>query len=363
VTTSTGRFTATGSLQKARGLHTAALLGNGKVLVAGGANRADPLCIGGISSAELYDPATSSFAPTGALGQPRYSHTATVLQNGQVLVVGGFGSGVDCEDVGIDAQNSAELYNPDIGSFAKTGSMDTPRGGHTATLLPNGTVLIAGGEDQVGGKGSANVELYDPRTGVFTRTGSMTVARYLHTATLLTNGKVIIVGGAPGDTANPTSAAEVYNPATGSFAPTGSMATAREEHTATLLSDGKVLIIGGQTPGSSGLQTTVTGELYDPSTGLFAAAGSMAEARAAHTATMLPSGNVLIAGGGDDNSTAELYDPTTNAFSITGGMEIGHSGHSETLLPNGAVLVAGGGSRTPISSAEVYSEDGNPWDY
>jgi Kelch motif len=248
--------------------------------------------------------------------------------------------------------------------------MGVPRGGHTATVLMNGKVLVAGGGDQgAGGTGSASAELYDQSTGAFTPTGSMTVARFRHTATLLQNGKVLVVGGVPADSSNPTATAEVYDPATGSFSVTGSMTTVREEHTATLLADGKVLIVGGESlvAGSSDLQATATAEVYDPSTGSFSITGSMTAARNSHTATLLPSGHVLIAGGGNDNSTADLYDPTPGSFKIAGGMEVGRSGHSATLLSTdivgGVVLVVGGGSFVPLATAELFYEDGNFWDY
>jgi len=133
------------------------------------------------------------------------------------------------------------------------------------------------------------------------------------------------------------------------------MTTAREQHTATLLADGKVLIVGGTTStGAGDLHPTATVEIYDPATGLFSDTGSMSEARSLHTATLLPSGNVLVVGGGVENSTAELYDPTTGTFSITGGMEVGRSGHTATLLSNGSVLVAGGGLYLGLASAELY---------
>jgi len=370
VTTSTGGFTPTGSLHGARAFHTATLLANGRVLVAGGTNDGDDsLCIGGIASAELYDPAIGSFAPTGALTAPRDLHTATLLQNGKVLVAGGFGDTSNCPFADVQAQNSAELYDPVADSFNRTGNMTAFRGGHTATLLMNGKVLVAGGDQPGGGRDLANAELYDPSSETFTQTGEMVVARFRHTATLLKNGKVLIIGGYQLNSPNATSTAEVYDPATGSFTATGGMALARAEHTATLLADGKVLIVGGESsvPGSSDLRVTATAEVYDPSTGLFSTTGSMTEARNSHTATLLPSGNVLIAGGGDDNSTAELYNPTTRSFSITGGMEVGRSGHSAILLQTdivgGIVLVVGGGSLVPVAIAELFFEDGNFWDY
>ena len=194
----------------------------------------------------------------------------------------------------------------------------------------------------------------------------MAVGRVLHTSTLLQNGKVLIVGGVLTSASDPVATAEVYDPATGTFTMTGAMATAREQHTATLLADGRVLIVGGTTSapaslssawlatGTLNLQGTATAEIYDPSTGSFSATGSMAAARTFHTATLLPNGTVLVAGGGDENSTAETYDPATGSFSITGGMEIGRSGHTATLLPNGSVLVAGGGIFAGLVSAELY---------
>jgi hypothetical protein len=359
VTTSSSGFTPTGSLTEARGLHTATLLPNNKVLVAYGSNSSsytEAVGYVGLTSVELYDPSTGTFTEIEAdSGVGIFGHTATLLQNGQVLLAGGFVNDV-WDDGGSSSYNVANLYDSATGVFSGTGGMTANRGGHTATLLANGKVLLAGGANQdPTGMGQASAELYDPSTSAFTPTGSMAAGRFLHTATLLQNGKVLIVGGALTSTSDPLASAELYDPATGVFTTTGSMATAREQHTATLLADGKVLIAGGTTAtGTGDLQPTATAEVYDPSTGSFSAAGAMAAARSLHTATLLPSGNVLVAGGGDENSTAELYDPATNSFSITGGMEIGRSGHTATLLPNGSVLVAGGGIYLGLPSAELY---------
>jgi hypothetical protein len=353
VTTSSSRFTPTGSLNEARGLHTATLLPDNRVLVAYGSNSSsytNATGYVGLSSVEVYDPGTGTFTEiVGDDGAGIYGHTATLLQNGEVLLAGGFVNSV-WDYGGSTSSNGVGLYDSATGVFSGTGNMTANRGDHTATLLANGKVLIAGGADQnPTGTGLASAELYDPSTGTFTQTGSMAVGRFLHTATLLQNGKVLIVGGALTSASDPVATAEVYDPSTGIFTVTGAMATAREQHTATLLPDGSVLIVGGTT--STG--ATATAEVYDPSTGSFSVTGAMAEARTFHTATLLPNGKVLVAGG-DENSTAEVYDPATGYFSITGGMEIGRSGHTATLLPNGSVLVAGGGIFAGLASAELY---------
>lgn len=359
VTSASGGFTPTGNLVVPRGLHTATLLPDNKVFMAYGSNISsyrEATGYVGVSSIEVYDPGTGTFTEiVGDSGLGIFGHTATLMQNGTVLIAGGFVNSV-WDYGGSSSYDAANLYDSATGVFSGTGGMTANRGGHTATLLTNGKVLLAGGADQdPTGMGQTSAELYDPSTSAFTPTGSMATGRFLHTATLLQNGKVLIVGGALTSTSNPLASAELYDPATGVFTTTGSMATAREQHTATLLADGKVLIAGGTTAtGTGDLQPTATAEVYDPSTGSFSAAGSMAAARSLHTATLLASGNVLVAGGGDENSTAELYDPAANSFSITGGMEIGRSGHTATLLPNGSVLVAGGGLFDGLASAELY---------
>ncbi len=354
VTTFSSRFTPTGSLNEARGLHTATLLPDNRVLVAYGSNSSsytNATGYVGLSSIEVYDPGTGTFTEiVGDDGAGIFGHTATLLPNGMVLLAGGFVNSV-WDYGGSTSSNGASLYDSATGEFSGPGNMTASRGSHTATLLASGKVLIAGGADQdPTGTGLASAELFDPITGTFTETGSMAVGRFLHTATQLQDGRVLIVGGVLTSASDPVATAEVYDPATGIFTMTGAMATARERHTATLLADGRVLIVGGTT--STGATATV--EVYDPSTASFSVTGSMAEARTFHTATLLPNGRVLVAGGGDENSTAEVYDPVTGSFSITGGMEIGRSGHTATLLPNGSVLVTGGGIFAGLASAEAY---------
>ena len=186
-------FSETGSMATAREFHTATLLSDGRVLIAGGQNLTADMCGAPIlASAELYDPATGTFSPTGPMASARESHTETLLTDGRVLIAGGVKGGL-----WTDLLASAELYDPSIGTFKPTGSMTTARSKDaeempTATLLSDGRVLIAGGKSD---RGLASAELYDPRTGTFSPTGSMTVARAGHTATLLSDGRVLIAGG------------------------------------------------------------------------------------------------------------------------------------------------------------------------
>jgi hypothetical protein len=324
----TGKFSRTGSMSGPRTRATATLLSDGRVLIAGGYGAS-----GVLASAELYDPATGVFTATGSMKDGRSEATATLLSDGRVLIAGGYDglNAAAAEERGTQRERplmaiypsgpppphenraSAELYDPGTGKFTATGSMKDGRMNHTAALLPDGRVLIAGGfSDIVNFIPLASAELYDPSTGKFTATGSMTVAGTIQTATLLSNGRVLVAGGAGVvvvDQLTFFTPAELFDPKTGKFTATGSMTDPRTYATATLLSDGRVLIVGGNR--QSNLITSA--ELYDPATGMFTAAGTMATARFSHTATRLQDGRVLIAGGLDRVSnpiiSAELYQP------------------------------------------------------
>jgi uncharacterized delta-60 repeat protein len=334
----------------ARELHTATLLSDGRVLIIGGSDGSKEL-----ASVELYDPATGTFSPTGSLATPRDDFTATALSDGRVLVAGGQ---TDVTST-LECLASTELYDPATGTFSPTGSMTAARCGQTATALSDGRVLMAGGQD-AGFNVTASAELYDPATGKFSSTGSMTAARDGATATTLSDGRVLIAGGANGS--GVLASAELYDPATGKFSSTGSMTAARDGATATTLSDGRILIVGGETDMAPASDRLASAELYDPASGKFSPTGSLTIGRDAHTATLLPDGRVLIAGGWDGSATlasAELYDPATGKFMATSRLTSAREFHTATLLPAGRVLIAGGealGTSTfeTLASAELY---------
>src|SRR5262249_24172696 len=188
----------------------------------------------------------------------------------------------------------------------------------------------------------ASAELYEPASGTWTATGSLTAARNGHTATLLPDGKLLVAGGS-GDSGALTSA-ELYNSASGTWTETDSLDTGRYSHTTTLLADGKALVAGGWTF-ISGDYFTASAELYDSADGHWNTVSHLNDYRTTQTATLLPDGNVLVAGGWDDFirlATAELYDPGSSNWSITASLIDGRSAHTATLLSNGYVLVAGG---------------------
>jgi Galactose oxidase, central domain len=440
---STLTFSATGSLQTGRTSQSATLLEDGTVLVTGGTPEQESLLGGGsagatIASAEIYNPVTGAFTTTGSMNYPRKGHGAALLPNGLLLVAGGANFQPFS---GIESQASAELYDPTSGEFTVTGSLTDDRGpsdgdypsGFTTTPLANGSILFAGGsEDEIlqGNNPYTGVtsppistQIYDPGSGLFrlgaplndyhssdfTATaldngdilvaggddlyfgatdtaellearspgsfrlpGKMTTVRFKQTTTLLNNGVLLVAGGG---TTCPlfcpaTSSSELYNPASFSFGPTGSLNTARIYHTATLLSNGLVLMAGGQTVFGGdqfGPELTGTAELYNSSAGTFSSTGNLLTARAGHTATLLVSGKVLIAGGGGAGtsfgsvvalSSAELYDPTTGTFSATGSMTVPRLLHTATLLPSGMVLITGGTSQA--SSGSISSEPDDP---
>jgi Kelch motif len=347
-----------------RALHAAVILHDGRVLICGGTSNAN---VGGVlNSAEIYDPVAGTFTPTGAMTTARQGHTATVLSHGEVLIAGGAGN------VGYRSQlASAEIYDPVSGTFRAVGSMTTPREGHTATLLRDGRVLIAGGSPN-GIRTTASAEIFDPRTATFTGISPMGVPREAHSATLLRSGKVLIAGGGRGGMPNGYivyATAEIFDPASSTFSTLNArMNSDRVGLAAALLDDGQVLLAGGkssriQGPFGGNLLSFAplnTAEVFDPETNSFRAVGTMQKPHYLGVATKLKDGTVLISGGWTavggqigGEFFADLFDPQRNIFSGGARLHVARLNQTSTRLPDGDVMVAGGLDRDANVTATV----------
>jgi hypothetical protein len=346
-----GTFTFTGSMHQSRQRHTATLLANGQVLVAGGIN----VFGNSLSSAELYNPSTGMWTVTGSMSTPRNNHTATLLSNGQVLVTGGENVHISGNrEVGV-ILDSAELYNPSTGKWTTTGSMTVARAWHGAALLQDGEVLVAGGYSLSspgsisGSSPAAAAELYDPSTGTFTATGSMNYPRVNSQLTPLQNGEALIAGGGDGDA---SCTAELFSNGRWRLTSNLFFCGYNGGETAALLPNGDVVITGPS--GAS--------QFYDPSTNVWQATNGQQSADSVQgPLALLATGKVLLAGTEfSQGSSAALYDPSTNEWTPTGNLNVARGGHTLTRLLNGQVLAAGGRALLydgpqAISSAELYT--------
>jgi hypothetical protein len=351
-------WTASGNLMNARVYHTATLLANGEVLVAGGDATG--------TSAELYDPATRSWSATGSLKGARSLHTATLLPDGRVLVAGG--AGITCTYSCVIA--TAELYDPATGAWSSTASMSTPRQGHTATLLQNGKVLVVGG---YGTDYLASAELYDPATGTWSTTGSLPQQRIGHAATRLLDGRVLVVGGSNDiDDGVFFATSELYDPSTGAWRDSGSMAWVRYTPVVTLLKDGRVLVAGGDgyDQRTQGVHETLSSaEIFDPANETFTAASPLVAGQEGFTASVLSDGSVLVAGGFSARApywasavfpdVTTLFDPNNGQWAPAGTLRTPRAGHTATVLADGSALVAGGsgeiGASHALTSTEIFT--------
>jgi len=343
-----GIFTAVGNMATQRADHTATLLDNGKVLIAGGWDGLQPL-----ASAELYDPATRTFTSTGSMITARYNHLAVLLADGRVLIAGGRSG--DEDSTANYALFSAEIYDPSTGVFTATGDMSPLSGNlpiffprNVSALLPDGRVFVVGVK---------NAETYDPKSGTFAPTQTYVQGNgwFTATTTLLPNGKLLVSGFDQG-------VAELFDPQSGTFSMTGPMTYAYFPdygYTATLLGDGRVLFVG--TDDFAGANT----EIYDPGTGTFVSGGNGLWAEdLVPVAARLSDGRVLFAGGqlfgGDGSADTRLYVPSSGAFEFGGYMTVRRHSQTVTALPDDTALVTGGYSLwtwphpQPTATAEVY---------
>lgn len=344
-----------GRLLQSRYAHSAVLLESGpyagQVLILAG-DRNPPL-----KSVERYDPRTGAINAAGALLVDRYGHTATLLTHGadrgRILVTGGYNG---------QWLSEVEIYDPGTGLARTAASLSLPRFGHTATPLADGRVVVIGGHSDQGAY--REVEIYDPLTGQWTPADAAPFTEYQHTATLLADGRILVAGGLLQSSATVASAA-VFDPSArpgAQWVTAGSLASARNAHSASLLPNGQVLIAGGY---GSLNQNLASAELFDPSTLLWRPAGMLAKPRTNHGAVMLSNGRLFMSGGANyylDQFTAsgELYDWTNGGNLPFIPLSLGRAIHTATLLPDdGVLLVAGlaipdgGGTTTTTDSIEL----------
>jgi len=333
-------WTTTASMATARDQHTATTLKTGTIFVTGG----------GSSTAELFDPSTSTWSTTGSMSAARVYYSVNVLASGRVLVAGGMVTGT--------VVSTSELYDPGGGGWKATGNMTQARRVHTGVTVPSGKVFVAGGQSDIAPTTAlSSAELYDATSGVWTATFGMAQARYQHTATLLASGLVLVAGGED-PTGGPTASAATYDPVADSWSLVGSLTTARYAHAAERAGT-NVLVAGGW----NGSTVYSSVERFDASTGKWTAMPGMTAPRRCTTLSVLPSGNLLVAGGyslsgvptAGTLSSAEIFDIASATWTPTANMGSLRACHTASLLPSGKVLVAGGRDTLTYSSAELFA--------
>jgi Kelch motif protein len=344
-----GTWSNTGAMNVARYQHTATLLSNGEVLVTGGVNST-----GYLSSVEVYNPSTGKWTLTANMSIPRTGHDAVLLQNGQVLVAGGYNASTpNCTFLA-----TAELYNPSTGLWTEAGAMTAGRADFTLTVLSNGQVLAAGG-DNCGGGGLTSAELYNPATGAWTATGSMTLGNQSNDAVLLSNGEVFVIGNH-----------NIFNPSMGTWTATTAPPITANPPIA-LLQNGSLWVAGQSIQGDL-IYNTSTAQwttLSPPPCTI----GGQTPQNCQSGGVLLKTGKILVAGGftfvngqpyptEETNKISTLLDPSSLTWTSTGSMTISTISQSMTVLTNGQVLAAGGetfskksGTLVPIAVAEQYS--------
>jgi N-acetylneuraminic acid mutarotase len=356
---------------------TATALRDGTILELGGIGLATEFVIPqnfqSLARANLFNPALGSSTTLGSGAHSGADAAIARLSDGRLLATGGDTSRIA---TALRATATSHVFDPNSNQWNATASMSTARTAHTATTLPANQVLVAGGNNSLLGV-FATAERYDAGANSWTPAGSMSTPRYRHTATALNDGRVLVAGGSDRNSSCSCttfqSSVDIYAPVTNSWTAAASLQTARFDHTATRLGDGRILVVGGfggtpdaLNPGGSALASA---EIYDPGTGTWSAAASMSAARTGHTATILNTGRVLIAGGTSGAGTlssAEIYDPVTNTWSAAAPMNFARQNHKALSLPDTRILVVGGLSSSTnavfgVESGEVYDPVTNSW--
>lgn len=360
-----GEWSEAPPLNAVRGETSATALQDGQVAIVGGGLGAQAL-----PATEVFDPEADTWSPAEALVQARRGHRVVRLEDGRLLAAGGIADG--------DVLGSAELFDPTEGTWESTDTMTQPRLGHSLTVLTDGRVLAAGGAGGERPEGAEDIqaqvvpsdtaEIYDPETGEWTAIGGMLAPRFEHTATALPDGRVLLAGGlsiAEEETA-PTDSVELFDPSNGTFSRAAGMEVPRSDHAAVTLDDDRVLVVAGDLGGR------VTGrvEVFDFERGSWTGVASLNGERRGHAATLLEDGTVLVSGGesvrdGARTSLgfAERYDPEADSWDRAGDMECPRSRHGQALLPDGRVLAAGGDAAFPgeppvaRSCVEIYDPE------
>jgi N-acetylneuraminic acid mutarotase len=347
------QWASAGAMTTARSFHTATLLTDGRVLLAGGRSGVNPDV--SLSSAEIYDPVSGTFQAAASLGTPRHQHSATLLPDGRVLVIGGYNPSQGW-------LGSAEIYDPATDQWSITQPIFAHGVTHTATLLKDGRVLVMAGTIQSGSASPDDrVEIFDPETDRWQRAALHENTGGNHTATLLPDGRVLIAGGS----ADPA----IYNPGSDTWQATSSLTVERCWAKAALLQDGRVLLIGGILLPQEGTVLNSV-EIYDPASSSWQEAAPLAQARFDHTATLLPNRGVLVTGGArlwetswDDArailNSVEMYDPASDTWSALPPLQQARAEHTATLLLDGRVLVTGGraNQHSVLDSVEILKSD------
>jgi N-acetylneuraminic acid mutarotase len=353
-----GTWSAAAPLSQARWAAASVLLRDGRVMVVGGTTGTSSS--NAVTTATVFDPATGFWNSVTGMLQPRAYAMAVVLADGSVLVAGGSRNGQPLD--------TAERYIPATDTWVAAGRLNLPRTQGTLTLLQDGRVLAVGGGVEGGPdwNSTASAELFDPKRGVWTLTAHLSVARARHTATLLADGEVLVAGGATtfhGETGSVTASAELYDPKAGTWRAAAPMSKPRYVHGAALLPDGRVLVAGGWYATSNSDPSHETAEIYDPAANRWTGTGSMKNARAEYGLVALPDGRILAAGGIDPTyrvqAAVEFYDPATGLWQATGKLSSGTMGAAIQVLPDGRTLIAGGALDALASKVtgvcEIYS--------